>query len=163
VLSPYWEALGVPTNRVVRCLLAQLPPGVTIPVHHDTGLWVKHTHRIHVPVVTDIERVVFRAGPCEESITRYALDVGGIYELNNQSKHFVANHGARHATPRHATPRRATPRHAAPRRATPRHAAPRLAATPLAATRRDTPRSCIHSRPRNSATGTPHLRLRGYG
>ena len=40
VLEPLFEELGIPPHRIVRCLLAQLPPNVNIPVHHDTGLWV---------------------------------------------------------------------------------------------------------------------------
>lgn len=42
-----------------------MPPGCVIPVHHDTGLWVQHTHRIHVAVTTDVAEVrkgVFRGG-----------------------------------------------------------------------------------------------------
>ncbi len=38
-VEPYFAALGVPAHRVVRCLLAKLPAGTTIPVHHDT-VWV---------------------------------------------------------------------------------------------------------------------------
>ena len=36
-LLPIYAALGVPESRVVRCLLASMPPGMKIPVHHDTG------------------------------------------------------------------------------------------------------------------------------
>jgi hypothetical protein len=44
-LEPVLQCLGVPASKVVRCLLASMPPGCVIPVHHDTGYWVKHTHR----------------------------------------------------------------------------------------------------------------------
>ena len=90
-ILPYFAAIGVPPHRVVRCLLARLPSGTTIPVHHDTGLWVTKTHRIHVPIVTDDAKVVFRAGHTEDLLQRYALTVGGVFELNNQSKHYVSN------------------------------------------------------------------------
>ena len=33
----FYAALGVSESRVVRCLLASMPPGMKIPVHHDTG------------------------------------------------------------------------------------------------------------------------------
>ena len=42
---------------MVRCLLASMPPGCVIPVHHDTGHWVKHSHRVHVAIVTDVAEV----------------------------------------------------------------------------------------------------------
>jgi hypothetical protein len=61
-VQPFFDAVGVPARRVVRCLLARLPPGVTIPVHHDSGLWVSRTHRCHAPVATDAAGVVFRCG-----------------------------------------------------------------------------------------------------
>jgi len=61
-VQPFFDILGVPAARVVRCLLAKLPSQVTIPVHHDTGLWVGRTHRCHAPIVTDPTGVVFRCG-----------------------------------------------------------------------------------------------------
>ena len=44
-LLPIYAAVGVDESKVVRSLLASMPPGMSIPVHHDTGYWVKHTHR----------------------------------------------------------------------------------------------------------------------
>lgn len=49
---------------MVRCLLASMPPGCVIPVHHDTGHWVKHSHRIHVAIVTDVAEVCVYMGVC---------------------------------------------------------------------------------------------------
>ena len=59
-----WEDGVGPSPRIVRMLLASLPPGVTIPVHHDTGFWVSRTHRIHVPVIIpgDGENILFAVG-----------------------------------------------------------------------------------------------------
>jgi len=59
VVAPILDHLGVPERRVIRCLLAAMPPGQHIPTHHDTGEWVPCCHRIHVPIVTD-ESVLFR-------------------------------------------------------------------------------------------------------
>ncbi|CAN0366977.1 unnamed protein product, partial [Ectocarpus sp. 13 AM-2016] len=56
-LQPVLDVLGIPEEKMVRCLLASMPPGCVIPVHHDTGHWVKHTHRVHVAVVTDVSEV----------------------------------------------------------------------------------------------------------
>lgn len=48
LLKEIYSAIGVDESKVVRSLLARMPPNMDIPVHHDTGYWVKHTHRIHV-------------------------------------------------------------------------------------------------------------------
>jgi len=52
-IDPILQVLGIrePKRQLVRLLLASLPPGVTIPVHHDTGEWVRQTHRVHVPIL----------------------------------------------------------------------------------------------------------------
>lgn len=52
-LAPVFEQVGIPVDRIVRCILASMPPGADIPVHHDTGNWVHHTHRMHIPLFTD--------------------------------------------------------------------------------------------------------------
>jgi len=60
-----------------------MPPDMEIPVHHDTGLWVKHTHRIHVAIDTGAD-VDFLVGPTEDAMVRLLFDEGRIVELNNQ-------------------------------------------------------------------------------
>ena len=67
LLLPIYAVLGIEHERVVRCLLARMPPGVKIPVHHDTGLWVQHTHRCHVAIDTS-DAVEFLVGPTPESM-----------------------------------------------------------------------------------------------
>lgn len=64
--------------------------GVVIPVHHDTGHWVKHTHRVHVPIISGPE-LEFMVGPNEQSMLSYDVSEGRIIELNNQAKHAVTN------------------------------------------------------------------------
>ena len=77
---------------MVRALLASLPPGATIPVHHDSGEWVKKTHRVHVPIlVQDPSRVVFQCGPSAEMLQRISCEPGHVFEINNQAKHAVSN------------------------------------------------------------------------
>ncbi|KAJ1416801.1 hypothetical protein B484DRAFT_334437 [Ochromonadaceae sp. CCMP2298] len=90
LLLPIYESIGVDESRVVRSLLASIPPGVGIPIHHDTGYWVKHTHRCHVAIVTGKE-VEFQVGPTPELMQKYLFDEGRVVELNNQAKHSVAN------------------------------------------------------------------------
>jgi hypothetical protein len=89
-LDPIYKAIGIDKNRIVRSLLASMPPGMSIPVHHDTGFWVKHTHRLHVAIDSGIE-VDFSVGPSNDRLTKYIFDEGRIVELNNQAKHSVTN------------------------------------------------------------------------
>ena len=61
-----------------------------LAVHHDTGYWVKHTHRVHVAIETG-DMVDFKVGPNEENMNKMQFDEGRIVELNNQAKHSVSN------------------------------------------------------------------------
>ncbi len=90
VLNLILSKLGIPRHTVVRMLLASMPPGVVIPTHHDTGLWVQRTHRVHVPIVSS-EAVKFLVGTDEESMKPVLFQVGCAIELNNQAKHAVEN------------------------------------------------------------------------
>jgi hypothetical protein len=92
VVEPIYQAFGIPSERVVRCLFASMPPGAFIKVHHDTGLWVKHTHRVHVPITTN-SKVKFWVGSTNESLEVYPFSAGHVIELNNQAKHQVINEG----------------------------------------------------------------------
>lgn len=89
-LSPIYDAIGIDESKIVRSLLAAMPPGVDIPIHHDTGYWVKHTHRLHVAIDTG-DGVNFYVGPNQDSMRKYSFDEGRIVELNNQAKHAVYN------------------------------------------------------------------------
>jgi len=72
LLSSVYAAMGIDESKVVRSLLASIPPGVTIPVHHDTGYWVKHTHRCHLAIVTHKD-IVFKVGPTPELMKRVSI------------------------------------------------------------------------------------------
>lgn len=89
-LLPIYEAIGIDESKIVRSLLASMPPGLDIPVHHDTGYWVKHTHRVHVAIETG-DMVDFMVGPNDCNMTKMLFDQGRIVELNNQAKHAVRN------------------------------------------------------------------------
>lgn len=91
-MQPILKAILPPGAVLIRALLASLPPGVTIPVHHDTGEWVKMTHRVHAPIlVHDPSKILFRCGPTPESMQRIDCTPGHIFEINNQAKHAVSN------------------------------------------------------------------------
>ena len=72
-LLPIYQAIGIDESKVVRCLLASMPPGMSIPVHHDTGYWVKHTHRCHVAIVSRPE-VSFFVGPTNDTLRKISFN-----------------------------------------------------------------------------------------
>lgn len=90
---PILDVLSIPQDRVVRMLLASLPPGVTIPVHNDSGEWVKCTHRVHVPIlVHDPTKVLFRCGRSTDFLeATIRCAEGHVFEINNQAQHTVSN------------------------------------------------------------------------
>lgn len=92
LLDPIYEMVGIKDvkKQLVRCLLARMPPEMSIPVHHDTGYWVKHTHRCHVPLITN-DKIDFRVGINEHCMVKTQFAEGTITELNNQAKHMVTN------------------------------------------------------------------------
>jgi len=96
-LEPLFESIGVPTNRIIRCLLARLPCGVEIPTHHDTGFWATKSHRVHVPLFTsnqigeEANEVVFKVGHNADKMERGVFAEGDVVELNNRAKHMVKN------------------------------------------------------------------------
>ncbi|CAH0492205.1 unnamed protein product [Peronospora farinosa] len=94
-LAPIFEQINMPVNRVVRCILASMPPGADIPVHHDTGSWVHFTHRMHIPVFTSPD-IDFMVGPNDQNMQRYELKEGNLYELNNSCRHRVKNNWDQH-------------------------------------------------------------------
>jgi Aspartyl/Asparaginyl beta-hydroxylase len=91
-VQPILDTLGIQSNQIVRILLASLPPGTTIPVHHDTGAWVSRTHRVHVPIlVQEPEKVLFRVGLTGKHLLRIDCTPGHVFEMNNQCRHAVSN------------------------------------------------------------------------
>ena len=101
-LRAIFAQLEIDPQKVIRCLLARLPPGVEIPVHHDTGLWSMRSHRVHVPLDTSGQNgaegneVVFACGTVEAEMTRVRFDQDVAVELNNRAKHAVKNNWNRH-------------------------------------------------------------------
>jgi len=98
-IIPILQELGIQEGHVARMLLASMEPGVVIPVHHDTGDWVKMMHRVHVAVQTN-ETVRFLVGKTEDKLERIRVAEGEAMELNNQCKHAVWHQGAEGVLPR---------------------------------------------------------------
>lgn len=92
LLEPVFAALGLHLGQVVRCLFAGMANGKHITPHHDNGVWVSRTHRVHIPVITNAD-VTFNVGPTFDDMHRVAFDQGCATELNNAAKHEVLNEG----------------------------------------------------------------------
>ncbi|MBT5220111.1 MAG: hypothetical protein HOI35_14005 [Woeseia sp.] len=88
-LSEKGQALGQSHGRgyFVRANLVKLKVGGEIPAHADGNFSLAHSHRIHLPIVTN-EYVKFTVGG-EEAY----LPDGALYEINNRRKHHVVNSG----------------------------------------------------------------------
>lgn len=71
----------------IRATLVKLLPGGTIPAHQDLNFSLTHSHRVHVPIVTNPD-VLFTVG--EETLH---LPPGEVYEINNRRMHSVENEG----------------------------------------------------------------------
>lgn len=95
-LEPIFAQIQIPKERVIRCILASMPPDADIPVHHDTGAWVAKSHRMHIPIFTDAAAIDFQVGVNEQNMARHDFQQGHLYELNNASKHKVHNHWTKH-------------------------------------------------------------------
>lgn len=72
----------------VRATLVRLRAGGSINPHTDNNFSLVHSHRVHVPLVSN-EKVLFTVG--KES--RVLLS-GEVVEINNRRMHSVANDGA---------------------------------------------------------------------
>jgi hypothetical protein len=87
-VAPILKTLNITKERIVRMILASLPPGITIPVHQDSGEWVKCTHRIHVPIlVHNVDKILFTVA------RKHAIQCtpGHVFEINNATDHAVSN------------------------------------------------------------------------
>lgn len=87
--SPKGRELGIEfgTGFFIRAILATLLPGTTIAEHRDMNFSFAHSHRVHVPIITN-DQVRFTVGG--ETLN---MPEGEIYEINNRRVHSVCNEG----------------------------------------------------------------------
>jgi len=76
-----------PGGRIIRAMVAKLPPGGRIDPHSDMHPSFACGHRIHAPIATN-ERVRFTIDG-----RPHHLQVGQVYEVNNKKTHSVINKG----------------------------------------------------------------------
>ena len=74
----------------VRATLVRLNAGGSISQHQDNNFSLTHSHRVHVPVITN-DDVTFTVG--SESIN---MRPGEVIEINNRRLHSVENNGSEH-------------------------------------------------------------------
>ncbi len=74
-------------GTIIRAMAAKLISGGMIKPHTDVHPSFHHGHRIHIPITTNPRvRFMIDGRP-------HALEVGKVYEVNNQHKHSVTNKG----------------------------------------------------------------------
>ena len=71
----------------IRANLVRLLPGAAIAEHRDMNFTFTHSHRVHVPIITN-DQVLFTVG--SETLN---IPEGEIYEINNRRTHSVCNEG----------------------------------------------------------------------
>jgi quercetin dioxygenase-like cupin family protein len=77
-----------PGGTIIRAMAARLSPGGVIKPHRDSHPSFHYGHRIHIPVITNPRvRFMIDGRP-------YRLEVGRVYEINNQKQHSVMNKGS---------------------------------------------------------------------
>jgi hypothetical protein len=75
-------------GTIIRAMAARLQAGGVIKTHRDTHPSFHYGHRIHIPIVTNARvRFMIDGRP-------YKMEVGKVYEINNQLPHSVMNKGA---------------------------------------------------------------------
>jgi hypothetical protein len=77
-----------PGGTIVRAMAARLQAGGIIKPHRDKHPSFHYGHRIHIPICTN-NRVRFMIDG-----RPYKMEVGKVYEINNQKQHSVMNKGA---------------------------------------------------------------------
>jgi hypothetical protein len=75
-------------GRIIRAMVAKLPPGGRIDPHRDRHPSFGCGHRIHAPIATNTKvRFSVDGRP-------FSLQVGQVYEINNTKVHSVINRGS---------------------------------------------------------------------
>ena len=76
-----------PGGTIIRAMAAKLTPKSIISPHRDRHQSFVHSHRIHIPLTTNAGvRFMINGRP-------HRLQVGQVYEINNQHNHSVMNNG----------------------------------------------------------------------
>jgi len=82
-----WMHTLYPDHTFIKCEIACLMPGDKLLFHVDPCWWHEHSHRIHVPIISNPDCFW-----CIEDREHY-FDVGQYYEVNNRIYHTYCNRG----------------------------------------------------------------------
>ena len=75
-------------GTIIRAMAARLQAGGVIKTHRDKHPSFHYGHRIHIPICTNSRvRFMIDGRP-------YKMEVGKVYEINNQEQHSVMNKGS---------------------------------------------------------------------
>lgn len=74
---------------IVRAVLVKLPAGNSIKSHVDTGGSYSLSHRIHIPLICESDKVEYIV----DQEHRF-FEIGQMFELNNMRTHAVNNSGS---------------------------------------------------------------------
>jgi hypothetical protein len=91
LLLPFVEPY-INLNEVLLYLdISYIPPGKRTKVHVDHAAMHQVSRRLHIPIITNssVRFAVFHAA----TIKNYHMEVGKVYEVNNQVMHLAANLG----------------------------------------------------------------------
>ena len=81
-----------PTESIGLMSTSRFTPGVTIPIHHNTGEWVNYSHHIHVPIIVpNPDKVLFLCGPTANTWERINCTPGYVFGMNKQANHAVTS------------------------------------------------------------------------
>ena len=81
------ERFYPPGGAIIRAMAASLLAGGRINPHFDSHASFRRSHRIHIPITTNPRvRFMIDGKP-------HRLEVGKVYEINNQKTHSVINTG----------------------------------------------------------------------
>ena len=69
----------------MRCVLARLAARTSVPAHADSGRYFERTVRLHVPVTTNPQVIMFVEGKS------FRMQPGEVWALNNAGTHGVLN------------------------------------------------------------------------
>jgi hypothetical protein len=102
---PHIQQATISPCRIVRMFLASLPPGVMISVHHDAEERVKHSHRVHAPIlVKSPARILFRrtlqvkgSSPVQHSVSVTIGDTKAAKTLLSPLRLSVATDDEKHS------------------------------------------------------------------
>lgn len=79
--------INYPDCVFFRGEIAALRPGISATLHKDRRWFHEHSHRLHVPLITNDQCMNFFAG------REYHLNVNTLYEINNRIPHGAYNKG----------------------------------------------------------------------